>query len=111
MFKILVVEDDTELNRSICLFLNQNDYEANGVLNALDAYNVLYGGVYDLIISDIMMPNIDGIEFAKTIREQNQDIPIIFVTARDDFSTKQKGFSAGIDDYMVKPLDLNELLL
>lgn len=111
MFKILVVEDDAELNRSICLFLNQNDYEANGVLNALDAYNVLYGGVYDLIISDIMMPNIDGIEFAKTIREQNQDIPIIFVTARDDFSTKQKGFSAGIDDYMVKPLDLNELLL
>lgn len=111
MFRILVVEDDAELNRSICLFLNQNDYEATGVLNALDAYNVLYGGIFDLIISDIMMPDIDGIEFAKTIRERNQDIPIIFVTARDDFTTKQKGFSAGIDDYMIKPIDLNELLL
>ena len=64
-----------------------------------------------MIISDIMMPDVDGFEFARTIREQNQDIPILFMTARDDFSAKQRGFKAGIDDYMVKPVDLEELLL
>ena len=58
-----------------------------------------------------MMPDVDGFEFAKTIREQNQDIPILFMTARDDFAAKQRGFRAGIDDYMVKPVDLDELLL
>src|SRR5699024_8276636 len=67
--------------------------------------------LFDLIISDIMMPGIDGFEFAQTVREQNQDIPILFMTARDDFSAKQRGFKAGIDDYMVKPIDLDELLL
>ena len=72
----------------------------------------MYGGsLYDLIISDIMMPGIDGFEFAKTVRELNQEIPILFMTARDDFASKQRGFQAGIDDYMVKPVDLGELLL
>lgn len=67
--------------------------------------------MFDLIISDIMMPGIDGFEFAKTVRELDQEIPILFMTARDDFSSKQRGFKAGIDDYMVKPIDLDELLL
>ena len=72
----------------------------------------MYGGtIFDLIISDIMMPDIDGFEFAETIREQNTHIPILFMTARDDFTAKQRGFQAGIDDYMVKPIDLDELLL
>ena len=72
----------------------------------------MYGGnLFDLIISDIMMPGVDGFEFAQTIREQNQDIPILFMTARDDFSAKQRGFKIGIDDYMTKPVDLDELLL
>ena len=64
-----------------------------------------------MIISDIMMPQIDGFEFAKTVRELNEEIPILFMTARDDFASKQRGFRVGIDDYMVKPIDLDELLL
>lgn len=112
MFRILVVEDDRELNRSVCTYLNQNGYRAFGCLNANEAYDAMYGGgLFDLILSDIMMPEVDGFEFAQTIREQNQDIPILFMTARDDFAAKQKGYKAGIDDYLVKPIDLDELLL
>lgn len=112
MFKILVVEDDRELNHTVCAYLNQNGYEAEGCLNANEAYNAMYGGrIFDMIISDIMMPDVDGFEFAKTVRELNQDIPILFMTARDDFAAKQQGFKVGIDDYMIKPIDLDELLL
>ncbi|MCR5089157.1 MAG: response regulator transcription factor [Oscillospiraceae bacterium] len=112
MFKILVVEDDRELNRAVCSFLNQNGYDALGCLSANEAYDALYGGnVYDIIISDIMMPEVDGFEFARTIRSTDQNVPILFMTARDDFAAKQRGFRVGIDDYMVKPIDLEELLL
>ncbi|MBQ4530238.1 MAG: response regulator transcription factor [Lachnospiraceae bacterium] len=111
MFKILVVEDDKDLNQTVCAYLNKNGYEAIGCLSANDAYNEMYGNLFDMIISDIMMPQIDGYEFAKTVREMNQDIPILFMTAREDFESKRKGFGAGVDDYMVKPIDLNELVL
>ncbi len=112
MFRILVVEDDRDLNRAVCSYLHRNGYETIGCLDANEAYDVMYGGtLVDLIISDIMMPGIDGFEFAAAIREQNQDIPILFMTARDDFPAKQRGFQVGIDDYMVKPVDLDELLL
>ena len=112
MFKILVVEDNQELNKTVCSYLVQNGYEAVGCLDANEAYDAMYGGtLFDLIISDIMMPGTDGFEFAKTVRELNQEIPILFMTARDDFTSKQRGFKAGIDDYMVKPIDLDELLL
>lgn len=111
MFKLLVVEDDRELNRTVCSFLVQNGYEAVGCPDAGAAYDALYGGVFDLIVSDIMMPGVDGFEFARTVREQNQEIPILFMTARDDLAAKQRGFRAGIDDYMVKPVELDELLL
>jgi len=111
MFQILLVEDDRDLNRSVCTFLNRNGYEATGCLNAGDAYDAMYERVFDLIISDIMMPGTDGFEFAKTVRELNENIPILFMTARDDFTAKQRGYRAGIDDYMVKPVDLDELLL
>lgn len=111
MLKILVVEDDKDLNKTMCSFLSQNGYEAQGCLLANDAYNAMYNNMFDLIISDIMMPQIDGFEFASTVRKINPTIPIIFVTARDDFSSKQKGFSLGIDDFMVKPIDLQEHLL
>ncbi len=110
MFRILVVEDDRDLNRAVCAYLHKIGYEAVGCLSAVQAYDAMYGGsLFDLIISDIMMPGIDGFEFAAAIREQNQEIPILFMTARDDFSAKQRGFQAGIDDYMVKPVDLEEL--
>lgn len=111
MFKILVVEDDKDLNKTVCAYLNGNGYEAVGCLEANEAYNEMYGNVFDLIISDIMMPNIDGFEFAETVRSLNKDIPILFMTARDDFRSKQRGYGIGIDDYMVKPVDLDELLL
>lgn len=112
MFRILVVEDDRELNKTVCSFLNQNGYDTTGCLNANQAYDAMYGGTwYDIILSDIMMPGADGFELTQNIRELNQEIPILFMTARDDFSSKQKGFKAGIDDYMVKPVELEELLL
>ena len=112
MFRILVVEDDSALNRAVCVFLNQHGYQAVGCLDANAAYDALYGGnTFDLIVSDIMMPGIDGFEFARTIREQDQQIPILFMTARDDLRAKQQGFGVGIDDYLVKPIDLEELLL
>ena len=111
MFQILVVEDDRELNRTVCAYLNQNGYQATGCLSAVEAYDAMYGNLFDLIISDIMMPDVDGFAFVETVREQNKDIPILFMTARDDFAAKQRGFRMGIDDYMVKPVDLDELLL
>lgn len=111
MFKILVVEDDKDLNHTVCTYLTRFGYETIGCLSALEAYDELYENIFDIIISDIMMPQVDGFEFAKTVRETNQDIPILFMTAREDFESKRKGFNAGIDDYMVKPIDLNELVL
>ncbi|MGN1048206.1 MAG: response regulator transcription factor [Eubacteriales bacterium] len=111
MFKILVVEDDKDLNRTVCLFLNQNGYEATGCLCVEGAYDAMYENVFDLIVSDIMMPGIDGFEFAQTVRSMRNEIPILFMSARDDFASKQRGYRAGIDDYMVKPIDLDELLL
>ena len=111
MFKILVVEDNAELNRSVCSFLNRSGYEATGCLNANDAYDAMYENMFDLIVSDIMMPEIDGFEFAKTVRSLNEEIPILFMTARDDLASKQRGYRVGIDDYMVKPIDLDELFL
>ena len=111
MFKILVVEDDKELNRSVCSFLNQSGYEATGCLSAEEAYDVMYETVFDLIVTDIMMPNIDGFEFVKTVRSLNENIPILFMTARDDFASKQRGYRVGVDDYMIKPIDLDELFL
>ena len=88
MFKILVVEDDRDLNRSVCAFLNQSGYRAVGCLDAETAYDELYKTTYDLILSDIMMPRIDGFEFAKTVRALNSDIPILFMTARDDITSE-----------------------
>ena len=111
MFKILVVEDDRDLNRTVCAFLNASGYQATGCLNAGDAYDAMYANMFDLIVSDIMMPDIDGFEFAKNVRALNQDIPILFMTARDDIASKQRGFRIGVDDYMVKPIDLDELFL
>jgi len=111
MFQILVVEDDKDLNRTVCAFLNSSGYRATGCFSATDAYDAMYDHVFDLIVSDIMMPGIDGFEFARTVRSLNQDIPILFMTARDDFASKQRGYRIGVDDYMVKPIDLDELFL
>lgn len=111
MVNILVVEDDIKLNQIMCTYLNDNGYMAAGCLNPAEAYDLMYDHLFDLIISDIMMPQIDGFEFASTIRDMNKTIPILFVSARDDLGAKQRGFRAGIDDYMVKPINMDELIL
>ena len=111
MIHILVLEDDERLNQTVCTYLNDSGFQAKGCLNANAAYDEMYNNLYDLIISDIMMPDIDGFEFAETVRRVNKHIPILFMSARDDLPSKRKGFQLGIDDYMVKPIQLDELLL
>ena len=111
MVHVLVVEDDKALNQLVCTYLRDNGYAATGCLNVQDAYDEMYNSLYDLIISDIMMPGVDGFAFARTIRDLNKTIPILFMSARDDLAAKQEGFNIGIDDYMVKPIELGELAL
>lgn len=111
MINILVVEDDIKLNQTVCTYLNDSGFHAKGCLSANDAYEEMYNHLYELIISDIMMPEIDGFEFAETVRRVNKHIPILFMSAKDDLPSKQKGFQLGTDDYMVKPIELDELLL
>lgn len=111
MIHILVLEDDAKLNQAVCTYLNDSGFSAKGCLSAHAAYDELYNHLYDLIVSDIMMPEVDGFEFAETVRQVNKTIPILFMSAKDDLPSKQKGFLLGIDDYMVKPIELDELLL
>lgn len=111
MINILVVEDDPKLNQVVCTYLNDSGFHAKGCLSAKEAYDELYNNMYEAIISDIMMPEIDGFEFAQTVRKVNRTIPILFMSAKDDLPSKQKGFQLGIDDYMVKPIELDELIL
>ena len=109
MIHILVVDDDKNLNQTVCTYLNDCGFETKGVLSANEAYDEMYNNLYELIISDIMMPEIDGFEFAETVRQVNKQIPILFMSAKDDLPSKRKGFLVGIDDYMVKPVELAEL--
>lgn len=111
MIHILVLEDDVKLNQIVCTYLKDSGFQTKGCLNANEAYEEMYNNLYELIISDIMMPGIDGFEFAETVRQVNKTIPILFMSAKDDLSSKRKGFRLGIDDYMVKPIELDELLL
>lgn len=111
MVNILVLEDDGKLNQTVCTYLNDCGFHAKGCLDAQTAYEELYNSIYELIISDIMMPGVDGFTFAENVRRVNRHIPILFMSARDDLPSKQRGFQLGIDDYMVKPIQLDELLL
>lgn len=111
MIHILVVEDDMKLNQIVCTYLNDSGFQAKGCLNARDAYDEMYNNLYDMIVSDIMMPEIDGFEFAESVRAVNKTIPILFMSAKDDLVSKKRGFNIGIDDYMVKPVELDELLM
>lgn len=109
MIHILVVDDDKNINQTVCTYLNDCGFETKGVLSANEAYDEMYNNLYELIISDIMMPEIDGFEFAETVRQVNKQIPILFMSAKDDLPSKRKGFLVGIDDYMVKPVELAEI--
>lgn len=111
MFNILVVEDDEKLNKLFCTVLNRSGYHTVAALDGEKALNVLDKEYVDLIISDIMMPNLDGFELTEMLRDANFNMPVLLVTAKETFADKRKGFLAGIDDYMVKPVDVNEMVL
>lgn len=111
MLKILLVEDDKDLNQIVAKHLTMNNYDVRPALNGEEALDLYYEEHFDLVISDIMMPQMDGYELAAQIRQIDGEIPIIFITARNDFDSKAKGYNSGIDDYIVKPVDLRELEL
>lgn len=111
MFNILVIEDNKNMRKLICATLKQNGYSTFEAADGEIGLDVLDTTHIDLIICDIMMPNMDGYEFTQTLREGNCEIPIIIVTAKEQLEDKKKGFSIGADDYMVKPIDFEELIL
>lgn len=111
MVKLILVEDDIKLNHLIKTVLERHNYEVDGVYNPTEALEHMEKNAYSMIISDIMMPEIDGFEFARIIRQTDKEIPILFITAKDEFEDKKKSYSLGVDDYMVKPIDINELVL
>lgn len=109
MANILVVDDDADLNRTICRYLTDCGFTVKGVAGANAAYRAMVNARTDLIVSDIMMPGVDGFAFAERVRAIDAHVPILFMSARDDMTAKQLGFQLGIDDYMVKPILLEEL--
>jgi len=111
MFNILVIEDNKNMRKLICATLKQNGYSTYEASDGEVGLDVLDTTHIDLIICDIMMPNMDGYEFIETLREGHCEIPIIIVTAKEQLEDKKKGFSMGADDYMVKPIDFEELIL
>ncbi|MBS0958834.1 response regulator transcription factor [Leuconostoc pseudomesenteroides] len=111
MANIIVVEDDLNFNRILSIYLSNHGHQVQSALSAQEAYDKMYNQLFDMILSDVMMPNIDGFEFTETVRQINPSIPILFITAKDDIQSKQRGFSSGIDDYMVKPIDMSEMLM
>ncbi len=111
MFKILIAEDDSELRQLFSHVLIKNGYSVTGVDNGQRALAAMDTSYYDLIISDIMMPVMDGYELVKTIRASGNNTPVLMITARDAFDDMREGFVSGTDDYMVKPVNVNELLL
>ena len=111
MFNILVVEDNRDLRELLCDALTGEGYRAYSSSDGNEALTRLEETFFDLIIADIMMPNMDGLQLTEELRRAGIDTPILIVTARDDYETLQSGFTLGADDYMVKPVNVNELLL
>lgn len=111
MLKILIVEDDPSLSQLYSIVLNKTGYRTLCAKNGQDAWQYLESEHIDLIITDIMMPVMDGYDFVRSVRQTNPGIPILIITAKDDYSSKSKGFLLGTDDYMTKPIDVNEMVL
>ncbi len=111
MFRILIAEDDRELRQLFAHVLSRNGYTVVGVSNGEEALAAMDNSFYDLIISDIMMPKMDGYELVRSIREAGMTTPIMMITAKDAFDDMRQGFLSGSDDYMVKPVNVNEMLL
>lgn len=111
MYKLLIAEDDAELRQLFTHVLNKNGYDVTGVDNGKKALDALTNDYYDLVISDIMMPVMDGYELVRSLRETNQTIPVMMITAKEAFDDMRMGFLSGTDDYMVKPINVNEMVL
>lgn len=111
MVKVLVVEDDKNLNSLIKTYLLNAGYEVISAFDGLEAISAFEDNKIDLVLSDIMMPYLDGFELAKKLRIIDEFIPIVFMTARDDKPSKQLGYKIGVDDYITKPFDLDELVM
>lgn len=111
MITVLVVEDDEKLNYIVSAKLEEQGYRVRHCGNPMEAFDVMDQEKVDLIVSDIMMPEMDGFEFAAEVRRFDKQIPILYMTAKSDIASKKRGFSLGIDDYMVKPIDLSELVM
>jgi two-component system, OmpR family, response regulator len=111
MFSVLVVEDDEILNKMICVKLKQEAYAAFAAFDGQQALNVLDREHIDLIISDIMMPNMDGYELTTELRNAAYTLPILMITAKNQMEDMEKGFMAGTDDYMIKPINMKEMVL
>lgn len=111
MFKILIAEDDKELRQLFQHVLTKNGYAVTGVSNGEEAIQAMVESYYDLIISDIMMPKMDGYEMVRTLRQSGTTIPVMMITAKDAFDDMRLGFLSGSDDYMVKPVNINEMVL
>lgn len=111
MFHVLVVEDDVKLRSLFCTVLNRSGYLAVPAADGKEALELLDTEYIDLIISDVMMPGMDGYELIRTLRRNGYTLPILIITAKERFEDKQEGFLAGTDDYMVKPIDVNEMVL
>lgn len=111
MFRILIAEDDRELRQLFSHVLAKHGYSVVGVSNGREALNEIEAGYFDLIISDIMMPEMDGYELVRTLRDAENHTPVLMITAKDAFDAMQLGFISGTDDYMVKPINVNEMIL
>lgn len=111
MPNILVVEDDKALNKLICRVLERNGHAVFSACGGEEALSLLDGTYIDLVLTDIMMPGTDGYELVAAIRAADTKMPVIFITAKSGFGDKLRGFNLGADDYMVKPIDINELVL
>ena len=111
MFNVLVVEDDKNLRKLVVTCLKKKNYNVLEVENGEKALEVMDTNYVDIIISDIMMPHMDGYELIRELREANFNVPILLITAKSDISDKRTGFLLGADDYMVKPIEIEEMLL
>lgn len=111
MFRILIAEDDRELRQLFSHVLAKHGYSVVGVSNGREALTEIEAGYFDLIISDIMMPAMDGYELVRTLRDAENHTPVLMITAKDAFDAMQLGFISGTDDYMVKPINVNEMIL
>lgn len=111
MVKVLIVEDNDKLRRMIDIYLKQNNFKTYTAKDGLEALDILDDNSIDLVICDIMMPNMDGFELIKELRTVYKELPIIIVTAKESKDDKMMGFKLGTDDYMIKPIDLEELLM